>query len=521
MKLAYGRNPKAGTLSRRRVLRGLGGLALGLPWLEKLEGTARAQTPGPKRVIVMTYAMGVPLGAWRPSGSGASLTLPYVTEPLQPFLDRSLLVSAIDNRVLETGGDPFVWGHPAKQEAALTGTLTTGAFESSNDNQLDEVRRDAVPEGAANNASVEHLIGQFVRNGQSTMSVDLGVDGDSMAEWGGQQPTQTSLFCFEGKGNAISLTLQPWQAFDNLFGGLGAEDGPSPEQEALRHLRARNKSVLDAVRDSFVELRQGLNAADQQRLDDHAARIRQIELDLQQSATCSIPGAVAEQPSLQGMRMDEQARTQITLLSRAMACDLAPVGRLEFVNQQNPRFGKTELDATLDSVSDYDWHAMVHGDALPGTTQFLRPGRDDDRPDYDSRLLDGYRFFVEQYAALLGELDAIPEGPDTSVLDNSLLVLASDLGEGLGHGMGKMGYILSGNLGGARTAFHLDAGPAQTFEPGGSYFYAQSKYNVNQLLNSILDMAGVVDDQGAPVTIGLQGYLESIGTDRRIDELFA
>jgi hypothetical protein len=43
---------------------------------------------------------------------------------------------------------------------------------------------------------------------------------------------------------------------------------------------------------------------------------------------------------------------------------------------------------------------------------------------------------------------------------------------------------------------------------------------VNQLLNSILDMARVTDDQGQPVSIGLGGYLESIGADRRIDELF-
>jgi hypothetical protein len=203
-----------------------------------------------------------------------------------------------------------------------------------------------------------------------------------------------------------------------------------------------------------------------------------------------------------------------------MGCNLAPVGRLEFVNQQNPRFGKAELDATLDSVTDFDWHGMVHGDPLPGTTEFLRPGRDDGRTDYDSRLLDGYRFFVEQYAALLTELDATPEGSETSVLDNSLVILASDLGEGLGHGMGKMGYILSGNLGGARTAFHFDAGPSEAFEPGGSYFYQESRYNVSQLLNSILDMAGVSDEQGAPASIGLEGYLDSIGADRRIDELF-
>lgn len=510
-----------GHTTRRRFLTGLGGLSIGLPWLQKLEGVAHAQAAGPRRVIMMTYSMGVPLGAWRPSGSGASMTLPYVTEPLQPFIDRTLFVSAIDNRVLETGGDPFVWGHPAKQEAALTGTLTTGAFPTANGNLLSEVRADAITDGAANGASVEHIIGQYLRQGQAMASVDLGVDGDSMAEWGGQTPVQSSYFCFEGPGNAISANLHPHVAFNALFGGLNVGTGPSPEQEALRALRARNQSVLDAVRDSFVDLRQGLGSDDQRRLDDHAARIRQIELDLTLTESCTVPTGIETVASYQGYRMDQLAPLQIQLLARAMGCDLAPVGRLEFVNQQNPRFGKTELDATLDGVSgQFDWHGMVHGDPLPGTELFLRPGRDESVTDYDARLLDGYRFFVEQYAALLAELDGIPEGPESSVLDNSLVILASDLGEGLGHGMGKMGYILSGNLGGAQRGAHFDAGPSETFEPGGGYFYTSSRYNVNQLLNSILDMAGVVDDQGAPVTMGLQGYLESIGAERRIDELF-
>jgi hypothetical protein len=163
---------------------------------------------------------------------------------------------------------------------------------------------------------------------------------------------------------------------------------------------------------------------------------------------------------------------------------------------------------------------MVHGDPLPGTTTYLRPGAGDgEAADYDARLLAGYRFFVEQFAALLAELDAIPEGPETSALDNSLVILASDLGEGLGHGHFKMGYVLAGNLGGAAVG-HFDAGPAQTFEVGGQYYYAASRYNVNQLLNSILDMAGVVDARGQPPTFGLQGYLEEAGLPRRIDELF-
>ncbi|HMI91803.1 MAG TPA: DUF1552 domain-containing protein, partial [Polyangiales bacterium] len=298
--------------------------------------------------------------------------------------------------------------------------------------------------------------------------------------------------------------------------------GPSQADVALQQLRARNKSVLDAVRASFVELSQGLGREDRTRLEEHAARIRQLELDLTPSATCSMPGGVdpgGPVGNYMGYRMDQLAPLQNRVLAHAMACDLAPIGRIEYGNQQNPRFGIAALDSTLDSVSAYDWHAMVHGDPLPGTTAYLRPGRGADMT-YDSRLLDGYRFFVQQFANLLAELDAIPEGPDQSVLDNTLLILASDLGEGLGHGHMKMGYILAGNLGGARIGLHFDGGPSMPFGVGGEYYYATSRFNVSQLLHSMLDMAGVRDAQGDPAQMGLGGYLAQASLPRRIDALF-
>lgn len=107
------------------------------------------------------------------------------------------------------------------------------------------------------------------------------------------------------------------------------------------------------------------------------------------------------------------------------------------------------------------------------------------------------------------------------MLDNSLVILASDLGEGLGHGHMKMGYILAGNLGGARTGLHFDAGPSSMpFEIGGAYYYETSRFNVSQLLHSMLDMAGVTDAQGNPGQIGLGGYLAQASLPRRIDALF-
>jgi hypothetical protein len=514
---------RQGGLSRRHFLTGLGGITLALPWLEKLNGVARAQSAaaGPKRVIVMAYEMGTPGGEFRPSATGSSFTLPYVTAPLDPFKDRCLFVTAIDHTMLGAGGNGFVFGHPAKKEAALTGTLTTGAFPTANTNQLSEVRADATTDGTANGPSVEQIIGEALRVNQPLPSVNLGVDGDAgLATWGAPGPSANSNFFFEGAANPITLSLHPSQAFDALFAGL-VDTAPSAQDLALERLRARNKSVLDAVRASFNDLKQGLNTADRTRLEDHAARLRQLEIDVQLSATCSVPTGIAMQTDYSGFKMDALAPLQNRILAHAMACDMAPVGRIEYVNQQNPRFGVAGLDSALDGAANYDWHAMVHGDPLPGTTVYMRPGRDDVPIPYDTRLLDGYRFFVAQFAALLAELDAIPEGPDGTALDNTLLILASDLGEGLGHGHMKMNYVLAGNLGGARTGYHFDAGPSgMPYAIGGGYYYTDSAYNVNQLLNSMLDMAGVADGGGNPVTMGLQGWIEDRGIARRIDGLF-
>ncbi|MDD9947282.1 MAG: DUF1552 domain-containing protein [Myxococcales bacterium] len=506
--------------SRRRFLVGAGGLMVGLPWLEKLHGVARAQQAGPRRVIAMAYSMGIPGRAWRPDGA-TGFNLPYVTAPLQPFVDRCLFVSNIDHEMLDAGGNAFVHGHPGKTEAALTGTLTTGAFPSSNDNLVTEVRSDGVTDGPANGPSIEQLIGEHLMASHPRSAVNLAVDGYAgLATWGPPEATATSRFFFESGSNAVTLAQYPHAAFHDLFAGI-TDSGPSEADLAMQRLRARNQSVLDAVRASFTDLAQGLGREDRRRLDEHAARIRQLELDVRVAETCSAPTGLGPDVSdYSGYTMDRLATLQIRNLAHAMACDMAPIGRLEFTNAQNPRFGIATLDDTLNVTSEngLDWHGMVHGDPIPGTTAYLRPGRGDSNTPYDQRLLDGYRFHVEQFAQLMAELDQIPEGPDQSALDNTLLVLASDLGEGLGHGNRKMGYIVAGNLGGARAGYHLDASPG--LDPVDDYYRA-SNYNVNQLLNGILDMAGVVDGSGNPVTMGLQGWLEQRGFARRIDELFS
>lgn len=484
----------------------MGGIALALPWLERLEGRAQAQAAArPRRVIVMTYSMGIPTGEWLPSATGATFTLPFATAPLERLKSRCLFVSGLDNAVLNEGGSEFQFGHPAKQEAALTGTLTTGAFPTTNTNQLTDLLPARTTKGGANGPSVEQIIGTSLRAGHPRPSIDLGIDGDK------KLGKVASTFFFESRGAAVSLECDPGAAFTQLFASV---PGEAPVAGAMAQLQARRKSVLDAVRDSFGELAVGLGHDDRRRLEEHAARIRRIELEMPVARVCSAPTGISAAPN---QHMGQISPLQVRILAQAMGCSLAPVGRIEYAHQQSPRFGIPEVDGTLEAIKGTtDWHGMVHGDPLPGTQAFLRPGRNPSVTSYDRRLLLGYRFFVQQFADLLQALDELPEGPGTTVLDNSLCILATDFGDGLGHYHGKMGYILAGHLGRGRRGFHH----ASANHADG--IYGRSRHNVNQLLNSIADMAGVTDASGAPIAeVGLQGFLKKINAPRRIDELFA
>jgi hypothetical protein len=464
-------------MRRRRFLVGMGGLCVGLPMLRKLAGPELVRAAGgegePKRIIMVAYPMGTHLPQWAPSATGANFTLPTITAPVEPFVDRCLFVSNCPNAVLDIGGNGYVWGHPAKKETVFTGTLMEHSFGGNGANHIDNVIP-ASPDGhmrTPNGPSVDHVIGQALLTGaHHRPSVDLGIWGG-----GGVRQYEHSEFFYEGASTPVTLTAHPGLAFANLFNGINP-DGQI--DEALLALQRRRKSVLDAVRDSFVDLRQGLDTQDRKVLDDHAEKIRQIELDLPPLASCTIPTDIPEADgAYAGTTMMELADLQNRIMAHAMGCGVAPVGRIEYLDQQRPIFGIPLVDDAVATVQDWH-HPIVH--AADGWTK-----------DHPARV-EGFRFFVQKFAELLAYLDAMVEGPDgQTVLDNSLVVLGSDLGEGDGHGAFDLCFLVAGGSGPGRRRYHCDA----------------RDYNVNHFLTSLLHMACVTGPGGSPIEeFGLGGF---------------
>ncbi len=465
-------------MRRRRFLVGLGGITVGLPMLRRFLSprsamAATAEPCAPKRIIMMAYPMGTHVPMWAPATTGSDFELPPITAPLEPFKDRLLLVSHLPHKVLDLGGISYIYGHPAKKEAAFTGTLMQHAFVGDGSNRIENVVQSnpAGHERTPNGPSVEQFIGDALRSPEHVRaSVDLAIWGR-----GGTRASSPSDFFYESAANPVTMSAHPGLAFASLFNGVTPDGEPD---EAFLALQRRKKSVLDAVRDSFVDLRQGLDTADRRILDEHADKIRQIELDMPPLASCTLPTDVPEgDDPYRGLSMLELADFQNRLMAHAMGCSLAPIGRIEYLDQQNPYFGIPAIDDVIATVQDWH-HPVVH--AVEGFA-----------PNNPTRVA-GFTFFVQKFADLLAQLDAMVEGPDgQTVLDNSMVVLGSDLAEGGGHGAFDLCYAVVTGSGAGRRGFHLDG----------------SDHNVNRFLTSLVHIACVTNDDGSPVAeFGLQGF---------------
>jgi hypothetical protein len=485
-------------LDRRKFLLGAGGIALALPFLESWRPKAHqaiaagGNGDGPKRIIVMSYAMGLVSSHWNPR---ADFSLPYITEPLEALKHKCVFVSGMVNEVLNLGGNSFRYGHPAKKECALTGTLTVDAFPSSNSNSANEVidGSTATNGAGANAESIENFVGRQIRNGHPRQSVNLGVHSRDQY----QNSDYSSNFFFEGRATPVTMQHNPKVAFDELFAGVTGGE-PSPEMLALQ---ARRQSVLDAVQDNFNHVRSHVSRSDRERLDAHASHIRELELAVQTPVvSCSPPAGYEQMGSFEQLygdapSMSEMAPLQIRLLANAMACGLAPIGRLEFLESHDPTFGIPMIDDA--KQGDYNWHAMVHGDVNPSTGMPARAPGNDPAGYYAPELLAGYRFHVQQFADLLAQLDGLPDGEGLSMLDTSLVILASDLGNGDGHAAFSNSYILAGNTRGGALGQHIETALPE---------YGQSQYNPNHLFNSVADIFSLDNGNGGPAEFGLRGF---------------
>ena len=391
--------------TRRHFLRGAGGATLALPLLSSLSEPSRAQDSAfPKRFITMYIPNG---NIVLPDGMEFDGTM---LAPLTPFKDKLLLLSGVDMRVHDEGP-----GEPHQQGMAwLTGRpLNRGNFRGGNGDSA----------GWASGISVDQHIAKLVGTTTPRESLQLGVQTTLY-----KGTEVRTVMSYAGADKPLSNQNDPSALFENLFADLDGGDAAAAGR--LEKLQARRRSVLDAVSRQYSTLTPKLGVEDRLKVEHHLTSLRDVESRLGNAAT---PAAGCTKPELPGkMNLKDSAnfadigRMQTDIMVAALRCDLTRVATLQWSGAANKR--------------PYPWlgiggdeHGLGHqSDSNTGTWKKLNTIRE---------------WYMEQLAYLMAELDSVPEGNGT-MLDNTIIMLGSEVARGNSHSHANAPFILGGSAGG-------------------------------------------------------------------------
>lgn len=409
-------------LSRRTLLRGTGGIAVALPLLDAME--AHAQSAPPVRAVFCVNFDGTYRPAWIPkSTSGTTLgDLGTILSPLTPWKSRILQLDGINNQaaVLNTNGD----GHPGGAGSILTGrTLQQGSVYTGGGGSS----------GWADGISIDQHLAKTVGKNDRFPTLTLACRPENV--------TVLSHISYTGPAQPVPPMADPVEVFNKLFTnftppGSGGTTTPPPEDPALAALRARRKSVLDAVLDSMNVLSGRVGAADRAKIDQHATSIRELELRLTtppdtdpdttmppSSTGCSKPAKPATLDYNSSANFDKASAAMIDLTVLALACGMTRSVSLQWARSTSgltfPWLGINEGQHKISHMSD-----AAGGPLVTKINQW----------------------FAGQFATLIDKLSKVQEGSGT-LLDNTILYWGNGLAHGANHTQKDVPFVLAGGGG--------------------------------------------------------------------------
>lgn len=463
-------------VSRRNFLAATGGAMVALPHLASLDARAGGSPGAPRRLIVVVQPQGFIMDEWRPVGTGADFTLSPILAPLESMRDRIVVVSGLDN--MAAGLNYQAGGHESAHKGLMTGMPLSANLDANGQLRPNDqhISADESFDVFGGGPSIDQVIADRMGAPTPYRSLEFAVGTDSYLH---------ALQVFvRGPDEPLGTMNDPRAAFDRLFAGFDPGE-PSP----MQRLRSARSSVLDRVGTAYDSLSSRASADDRRILEAHAAKIRELELRFAGGggggAGCAIPSysVPADYDPHNSDFDDLGAMAQIDLMVMAMACDMTRVASLQFTQGQNNRFpwlGLTIPDVSwpgYNAVEWPDWHGMFH----------ISPDPARDHPEPRAAMVAAMRWYAEKFAYLLQRLADTPDG-EGSMLDSTLVVWASEFGDGAAHWAADIPVVLAGNVGGAlQTGRHL-VYPGRMNNPNDGY-------TTNDLLVSVLNLFGYEDDR--------------------------
>lgn len=423
------------TLSRRRWLKAALGAASALPFYLASQRNARSDSRGrARRVIFFYFPDGIAgrsqagdAGLWEPRMSGGDIMLSEILEPLGDLKRECVFLNGLSMGGTDEGS------HPGGAKKLLT------ARDGGNGESIDQFLARTVGRGAP----FRHVY-------LGAMATHNNASGDK-------------FISYPSAGVTVAPDDDPVRAFRRLFASGTTTMPPMmgmPPPMTTADDEAPRLALETALAD-LNDLRGSLGQSERVKLDVHLESLREVQGQIAAmsttrptvttdagamtaSARCDSPTLGFEPPTGNGLFAPENfpavLRAQTDTMVLAMACGLTQVGVIQCSQHTSElimsRFRGTEM---YDPGFDMRSHQASHYGA---------------RQERTNRLFTDYlkqrRWFVTQFAYLLQQLRARPEG-DGTMLDHSLVVFCSEVSDGNTHSHQDMPFVLAGRAGGCVT----------------------------------------------------------------------
>jgi hypothetical protein len=397
------------------------GASIALPLLDAMvpAGVAHAQTAAAGRTRLACIesvhgtagatAFGTGRNLWSPAATGNAFDLtPSAMRSLDPYRDYLTIISNTTARGAEARDLPEIGGDHFRSSAVFL----TQAHPKQTQGSDVEV-----------GISLDQLHAQ--KFGQDTPIPSMQLCIENIDQAGscayGYACVYMDTISWATPTQPLPMVRDPRAVFDQLF-GLGG----TPEQRSAQ--RRADRSILDWVADEFARLRPQLTPSDRARLSDYQDDLREIERRLQTIEKRNASGEERELPDAPAGVPDdfeEHMKLMFDLQALAFASDITRVFAF-----------KTGRDASgrvypKSGVSTGFHPASHHG------------GRED-------RILQFHeinKYHVSLIPYFLEKLKNTPDG-NGSLLDHSLILYGSPMGDGNTHNHVRCPLFLAGHANG-------------------------------------------------------------------------
>jgi hypothetical protein len=392
-----------------------------LPLLEVMAPPARAATRGgslpPTRMAAIMVPNGVRPSTWFPQAAGALEVLPEALKPLDEVKQDLLVFSGLANNLCKE----------APHHRAIAGYLT-GAYPKEGSPYA----------GISADQYAARRIGRHTR----LPSLELGLP-ETIQQQGscdGFSCVYTRNIAWSSPTTVVPKEINPRNAFDRLFRHLRPQAQAGNDELPRGTQSLDDQSVLDHVLEDAKSLRNKVGQADRHKLDQYFESVREVEKRISQvivpethrgSWRPGLPQRMEAPATPQSIH--EHILTMMDLIALAFQTDNTRIATMMFGYGASwnvyPESGVREQHHTISHYPDLEEKGRIYTSLN--------------------------RYHAACFGYLIKKLKSIPEGEGT-LLDHSMLVFGSELGQGGSHIVHNLPILVAGGAGGTlRTGRHL------------------------------------------------------------------